>query len=152
MTVDSGLSVTHTADQRVAGISRLVALIPLLLTFLVMLPLAPRQPTSGLDPSWTYALNEAVARHLVFGRDLIFTFGPFGSVYTQFYHPATDAIMLAGSALLAVGLCVGFALLTAPRRLYLLWLIPFVVAIAHSPDAVFMTLPFLLLLNVYRLG
>lgn len=152
MIPDSGISIARPVDQRVARRASLVVFIPLLLTFLVMLPLAPRQPASGLDPSWAYAVNEAVARHLVFGRDLIFTFGPFGSVYTQFYHPATDAIMLAGSALLATGLCIGFALLVVPRRPYLLWFLPFVVAVSHSPDAVFMTLPFLMLLNAYRLA
>lgn len=151
MIPDSGISIARPVDQRVAPRIGFVAFIPLLLTFLVMLPLAPRQPAYGLDPSWAYAINEAVARHLVFGRDLIFTFGPFGSVYTQFYHPASDAIMLAGSALLAAGLCIGFALLTLPRRPYLLWLLPFVVAVSHPLDVVFMTLPFLLLLNVYRL-
>jgi hypothetical protein len=149
MTPDSGISTAHP-DQSVVQRISLVAFVPLLLTFLVLLPLAPRQPVSGLDPSWTYAVNEAVARHLVFGRDLIFTFGPFGSVYTQFYHPATDALMLAGSALLAMGLCIGFALLTVPRRPQLLWFLPLAVAVAHSPDATFMTLPFLLLLNIYR--
>lgn len=151
MIPDSGISIARPVGQRGARHISLVAFVPLLLTFLVMLPLAPRQPTSGLDPSWTYAINEAVARHLVFGRDLIFTFGPFGSVYTQLYHPATDVIMLVGSTLLALGLCIGFALLTLPRRPYLLWFLPFAVAVSHTPDAVFMTLPLLLLLNVYRL-
>lgn len=152
MTPDSGISTARQADQRAARRFGLVDIIPLFLTFLVMLPMAPRQPVAGLDPSWAYAINEAVARHLVFGRDLIFTFGPLGSVYTQFYHPATDALMLAGSACLAMGLCVGFALLAVPRRPYLLWLLPFAVAIIHSADAVFMALPFLLFLNTFRLG
>jgi hypothetical protein len=34
--------------------------------------------TVGLDPSWTYAISKAVEDRLVFGRDIIFTYGPFG--------------------------------------------------------------------------
>ena len=137
--------------RRMSGLGRFAVIIALLLTFIVLLPLDPWQPAYGLDASWAYALNEAVARHLVFGSDLTITFGPFGSVYTWLYHPATDIIMLVGSAILAVGLCSGFALLAIPQRPLILLLLPFVVVIAPSRDAVFMTLPLLLLLNVYQL-
>jgi hypothetical protein len=33
---------------------------------------------TGTDPSWSIALNLATARHLHFGRDIVFTFGPLG--------------------------------------------------------------------------
>jgi hypothetical protein len=32
---------------------------------------------TGLDPSWAFALNYAHAKGLVFGRDLVFTYGPW---------------------------------------------------------------------------
>ena len=32
----------------------------------------------SLDPSWTYGLSYAALQHLVFGKDIIFTYGPFG--------------------------------------------------------------------------
>jgi hypothetical protein len=118
---------------------------------LLLLPLAPGMPQSGQDESWSYALNEAVARHLVFGRDFIFTYGPFGSVETWLYHPATDALMLAGSALIAAALCAGFALLVWPRRIYLLLLLPIVVAEAGG-GSVLTALPLLLLLVAFRLS
>jgi hypothetical protein len=41
------------------------------------LPL-PLQPDSALDGSWRYLLAIAQERHLVFGRDVIFTYGPLG--------------------------------------------------------------------------
>jgi hypothetical protein len=34
--------------------------------------------TVGLDPSWTYAISKAVEDRLIFGRDIVFTYGPFG--------------------------------------------------------------------------
>ncbi|WP_321941314.1 hypothetical protein [Paraburkholderia tropica] len=97
-------------------------------------------------------MNEAVVRHLVFGRDIIFTFGPFASVYTQLYHPSTYPIMLIGSAILAAALCCGFALLSFKRRPLLLVVVPFLVAIAWSRDALFLSIPFLLMLSVYRIS
>src|SRR5690242_15377060 len=72
-------------------------------TVLFIVPFSPKFPTIGLDPSWKYALNEAVTRHLVFGQDIIFTFGPLASAYTGMYHPATDWIMLCGSGVIGAG-------------------------------------------------
>jgi hypothetical protein len=114
-----------------------------------------------LDPSWAYAVNQAVAQHLIFGRDFIWTFGPFGAVDTALYHPATDALMLSGSILVAIALCAGFAMLAWPGRIYLLLLLPIVVLVVLLPtvvtqlvrnDVVLMALPFLLLLVVFRLS
>jgi hypothetical protein len=129
-----------------------LAILPAALAGFLLVPWAPRMPATGLDASWQYALNEAVAHHLVFGRDVVFTFGPFGSVYTTLYSPATDALMLGGSTLLALALCAGVATLAWPRRLYLLFLLPIVVAELVSRDAFLMTLPFLLLLVTFRLS
>ncbi len=35
---------------------------------------------SGLDASWAVGLNEASNRHLVYGRDIVFTYGPLGFI------------------------------------------------------------------------
>ena len=37
---------------------------------------------TGLDPSWSIGINMATARRMVFGRDIIFTFGPLGFLAT----------------------------------------------------------------------
>jgi hypothetical protein len=34
--------------------------------------------SSGLDPSWTYAISKAFTEKLIFGKDIIFTYGPLG--------------------------------------------------------------------------
>jgi hypothetical protein len=36
----------------------------------------------GLDSSWVIGINEAALRHMVFGRDVVFTFGPLGFIIT----------------------------------------------------------------------
>jgi hypothetical protein len=58
----------------------------------------------GLDPSWVYGINHAVIHKLVFGKDVIFTFGPLGylippiateqTFLTQLLFQATIHILL----------------------------------------------------------
>lgn len=45
--------------------------------FLAFLPL-PGGIARGLDPSWTYGISRAAVDKLIFGKDIIFTYGPFG--------------------------------------------------------------------------
>ena len=125
----------------------------LLLAVLLTIPLNPQFPGTGLDLSWQYALNEAIARHLVFGQDIVFTFGPLAPVYTGMYHPATDWIMVFGSALFGAGLCIGLALLAYPRRLLLLLILPILMVVNRNAvplDAAFIVLPFVLLALIVR--
>jgi len=68
----------------------------------LIVPFAPNMPTGGLDPSWQFGMNQALAQGMAVGRDVIFTFGPFASIYTKTYHPATDHLMLFGSFYLAL--------------------------------------------------
>ena len=88
----------------------LLAAVTIITVLAIFVPLSPNMPASGLDSSgWQFAINEAVAKHLNFGKDIIFTFGPYASIYTQVYHPATDHLMLFGS--LFLGLCYAIVLL-----------------------------------------
>jgi hypothetical protein len=51
--------------------------------------------SNGVDPSWQMLLNEAVSNNWVFGRDLFFTYGPFGFIHARMYHPETWAVLIA---------------------------------------------------------
>lgn len=68
----------------------------------LIVPFSPNMPTGGLDPSWKFGMNQALAQGLAIGRDVIFTFGPYVSIYTKTYHPATDHLMLYGSIYIAL--------------------------------------------------
>nr|VFJ67904.1 MAG: hypothetical protein BECKFW1821C_GA0114237_101317 [Candidatus Kentron sp. FW] len=68
----------------------------------VFVPFSPKMPGEGLDPSWAFGMNQAVAQGLAFGRDVIFTLGPYGSIYTKTFHPGTDNLMVWGSLYLGV--------------------------------------------------
>jgi hypothetical protein len=137
-------------DRGVRWLTGGIGFLALIFTALFLIPFSPAMPEAGLDASWRYALNEAVAEGQVFGQGVIFTFGPLGSVFTGTFHPATDTIMMVGSTLYAAGLCIAFALLAHPRRhAFAIFLVAAVCL--TSRDAGFLVLPFALLLAILRL-
>ncbi|CAG9213081.1 conserved membrane hypothetical protein [Paraburkholderia sabiae] len=127
-----------------------VGAISLFIAGLFLIPFSPVMPESGLDPSWRYALNEALERGYVFGKDLIFTFGPLGSVFSTVFDPATDRIMMIGSAVYAIGLCAALGLIAHPRRHVIALFLPVIVSVSLSRDSGFIALPFCLLLAITR--
>jgi hypothetical protein len=49
--------------------------------FIAFLPL-PSPIQMGLDPSWSYAISQANQKQLIFGKEIIFTYGPLGYLIT----------------------------------------------------------------------
>ncbi len=129
---------------------RVVVFIALVASALLLIPFSPYMPAPGLDPSWAYALNVAVEKGFVFGRDLIFTFGPLGSVYSGVYSPDTDTIMMVGSTLYAVGFAISLYFSAPTRRQWWVLVLPVVVCLFVLRDALFVSMPFFLLLSVLR--
>lgn len=88
-------------------------LFPLLFGFTCLcrlVPLLPGMPSAGLDPSWALGMNQALVQGLVLGRDIAFTFGPFASIATRIFHPATDGLMIWGALFFAVPFILGVVL------------------------------------------
>ncbi len=112
-----------------------------LLCAAAIMPLAPSFPGPFLDDGWQFGLNAALARHLVFGRDILFTFGPYGVVYTGLYGPATDRLAMAACALLAVAAGAGLALLGRGGRLWVALGLAFSLGAFVLRDPVFLMLP-----------
>jgi hypothetical protein len=83
-------SADEVTENRAVASANILAVLAATIGWLFLMPLMPEMPTTGLDPSWRFALNVAVSPGLVFGRDVLFTFGPLGAIYTQLYSPATD--------------------------------------------------------------
>lgn len=110
----------------------------------VFVPLTPTMPRAMLDESWGIAINEAVSQHLVFGRDVIFTFGPYASIFDQQYHPATDAMMLLGSLYLSLAYWLALAALVREGHKFLPWAMLLVLAgMMTSRDALLLSYPLL---------
>ena len=78
-----------------------LAVLALLLAILVYVPIATRPLELEPDLSLRVMTHDAFARHLQFGRDLVYTYGPWGILYRGF-DPRTERIVLAVSALLAI--------------------------------------------------
>lgn len=115
-----------------------------------LVPLTPDLPSLGLDASWRYGLEQALSQGLVPGRDLMFTFGPYSSVYTRSYHPATDTLMLLASTYLALSYTAILGLLMAggQRRILLVWLV-IIAGLVYVPDTLLFSFPLLLALLVF---
>jgi hypothetical protein len=110
----------------------------------IFIPLNPKMPSEGLDPSWEFAMNEGVARHMSFGKEIVFTFGPYASILTRTYSPATDGRMMWGSLLLAV--CYGTALLFLSRgqKRYILVILLLFLATFGSEELLLLSYSFLI--------
>ena len=125
------------------------ALVIVVCTLVAGMPFIPNFPAPSLDDAWRFAINEAVARHLVLGRDIIFTFGPYASVYTFSYDPGTDALMIGGCALVTAALVAGLAAI-ATRRIWIAALFALILSQLWLRDPLFFVLPVLLLVVLAR--
>src|SRR3954468_1698119 len=93
--------------------------------FCVLPPAAPM--LAGIDPSWQSYLTEMFLRHAQFGRDLVFTYGPWGFLGEPRGNPEIYPWLVLGRSILALGMAVPLAYLGGehiPSRLYRwLWLL-----------------------------
>lgn len=89
----------------------------------VFVPSNPWYPNMDTDASWMFGVNQAVAQKLIFGKDFIFTYGPYASIQTGLYHPATYSLMLWGSLVLAGGYSLLLILLTRATGLW--WILAY---------------------------
>jgi len=121
---------------------------------LVLPPWIPVMPSSGVDSSWAAVLSHAFTHQWQFGKDLVFTFGPFGFVYAKLFDPGTYAWMLSAWVCIALTLGAGMALLlrnAKPSEALILVALLFVglrASVGEGPmffaDPVFFLLPLLL--------
>jgi hypothetical protein len=120
----------------------------------VLVPFRPNLPSHARE-TYPFAVNQAVAQGLVFGRDIVFTYGPYASILSKEYHPATDRLMLWGSLFLA--LCYSFLLILLAsvmnRRWMLVLCAVFFAGVMSQdvyPNALVLSYPLLLALLTYR--
>jgi hypothetical protein len=113
---------------------------------LIVVPMAPIMPDLSLDGAWRIASNMATAHGLVFGRDVIFTSGPYAAIYTRMYAPETDGVMLLGACCLALPMLGAVvAMVPAHHRAWLIAL-PVILTLPGMGDALFICMPWLIVL------
>lgn len=154
MTESSSLSAFPSEQNRVTEI--VAALFGLAYALILLPPWIPAFLTSAefRDPSWRYMLHEGFVQQLEFGRDIIFTYGPFGFLTTRMYHPETYNLMLW----VWIGLSLLFFAVTwkmARRHCRSPWMALLVTVIAVRVafvEAMIFLFAFLILLPAWRLA
>ena len=109
----------------------------------LIVPFMPAMPSGDLDPSWVFGMNQALAQGLAIGRDVIFTFGPYASIYTRTYHPATDHLMLYGSLYFALSYGLALFLIVRKGEWFLISMFSLFLVVNGSNDAIFFSYPLL---------
>lgn len=120
-----------SANKKFSSVSLLSYIMLILTVFFtvvsIYVPFSPWMPAQGLDPSWVFSLNQAVAQNLSFGLDLIYTFGPYAALWTHQYHPETDVLTLYTGFYFAICFSLCFILVFNTRKWFfgilILWVL-----------------------------
>jgi hypothetical protein len=152
--IDSGGLDSHEMPSRSGllgkAFSVLFYLFFALTTLAVFIPLNPRMPSKGLDASWQFAMNEAVARNMIFGKQVMFTYGPYASVVTRTYSPATDERMLLGSLLLGLSFSAALLFLERGRKKYITIVLLLFLATYGGPELLLLSYALLVAVCVLK--
>jgi hypothetical protein len=62
----------------------------------------PQLPGTSLDAAWQYGMNYGVNQGFVFGKDIIFTFGPYAGIITNSYYPGLEKLILGSGIFLSI--------------------------------------------------
>jgi hypothetical protein len=105
-----------------------------ILMSILIVPGNPYMPSAGLDPSWQWGIDHAIHYDLQFGKDIIFTYGPFGSyrfpdtMFTLFSYKYHLVVSLIFSFTVAISLSI----LLENKKIINKFFIPFGLFIALS--------------------
>jgi hypothetical protein len=110
----------------------------MLLILIRFLPGTPIFFFDVLDEGWAWGVSIASAHGLVFGRDIVFNYGPYGAVATGIYEPGLRGMMVAGGAVLGLAFAAGLAALGRPGPMLLCAL---ALPLVGSADALVFGLP-----------
>ena len=152
MPVTNKIINTFSPEKLKTTVNAVLWLVLLITIITVFVPFSPSMPAAGFDQSWIFGLNQAMAQGLAFGKEMIFTFGPYASIYTTTYHPATDFIMVSGSLYLALSYWACFIILMKDAQWR--WVLAFCGLLAGlmvSRDALLFSLPLLVGLVTFKI-
>lgn len=97
----------------------------------------PAFPGAGLDPSWLLSTDHAVRTGAVFGRDYVFTYGPYFRLVTRLFDPDRFGLVVAYDLIVPLFLCA--PALRSRSVLGVLGVVGGLMLFAPSPDALIMT-------------
>lgn len=118
----------------------------LIVATLLLTPWRPDGSIYAVDRSWTLALHHAFLREHAFGREIVFSFGPWGFLWRG-YHPSTYAISLFAWAFLSFIFVEALWRISMKRTSRLVSVLAVTLAVAvvlsKGTDTLLMTLPVL---------
>ena len=85
----------------------LLGILSFVYCFLMIPPWNPKGYGFDLDQSWASALHIAISQGLQFGRDLIYTYGPYGFMQVDLYFPDTYFSAFCWRLLMALAVWLG---------------------------------------------
>lgn len=106
----------------------------------------------GVVDGEQFAMNYGLAQGLSFGKDIIYTYGPYAFLYSMQYHPSTDFAMIFVSLYLALSYWAFFVLLM--KNIQWRWVLAFCAFLAglmYFRDALFYSLPLLVGLLTFKI-
>lgn len=120
--------------------------------FLTLAPLTMAMPGDGLDPSWGLVIERAALEGWQWGRDIIFTFGPFGYHYQRIFHEDLTAQILVVSTVRTLLIGIGVALLVRGAGLWrgALAVAAVLISLPMTGDTAYLLLPFLVTLGHFN--
>ena len=126
-----------------------LSLLLLIASIVAFVPLLPDMP--ALVDSEKFAMNYAVSHHIAIGKEVIYLYGPYSSVYTAQYYPLTDFKMVMCSLYLAISFWISLVFIMKGAKAQ--W--PFVLFLALSGliyyrDVLLLSIPFLVGLVIYK--
>ncbi len=128
-------------------------LVVLLTAIGLFVPILTKIPVAGLDPSWKLAINHALNQGLQFGREFIFTYGPFGSIKTKTFDANNSNLIITGCLYLA--LCYWTTIMLLARQSNIRWALLYCFSIAffcYGFDPIHYSIPFLLALVTIKIA
>ena len=104
-----GMLMAQNRVVRMCGTAIIAAVI-----FLIAVPSMPFTPGAGLDSSWIFGINIGHSERMVFGRDIIFTYGPLGYLMMPSFPEAEPWAVFA--FVWGMSVVFGYALWTLCKR------------------------------------
>lgn len=137
--------------------SNLALKLGIFLTLLGIIMPVPIMPAIDIDSSWMFGINQAVAQQLNFGKDIVFTYGPYSSLLTLVYHPATRLLIIISSIYLTA--LYWISIITLSHRVKWQWSLIFLITliiilhqtITFSRDTLLFLYPLLVALNCIKI-
>lgn len=105
----SKIDLTRNCMKQINYVGKLFLLT--LYFFAILGPANSIYPSDGLDPSWKWVLNQAYQSNWQWGKDIVFTFGPWGIVYTNQFDPSLVLVTTQFVAWLTISLSLAVFIL-----------------------------------------